>query len=739
MFTAALSLVWRLKLNHAPTHLTYNHDMDYTLKTIGDALGVKRQTITWYLRGIEAADFQLTMGNKAAAWRIDQFPKKLFELLATKARKQRCRGATDADRIAMLLAMPRMRWDLKTEFNLSWDEICDDHQQQAASLMQALQPFLLSQHDTKLSPGEFKKAGVAEYKRIFRNTITERFWDELFMRTIRRDGGVEDFNRPEIYVCDRPRKKHAPANVVSEALAKDFTEIENFIRQCRNRHNPTKADRVAIWSLALEKYALLVRDVGMTEKAAARHIRDFLFLSAPFLAASRDALLKAFDSRLAGWKPGSPECLEDGRAQNGDVAEYPSKDIRRVRHSAATKNGKRIDAAWREEYSRLSEYTRTRHPRCRRCPLAFYKLVNRERVDAIYARLQGRRPLRKLIGGVKRDATGIPTMARWAVDDMTSNIEVLLVRIDETFSLIQPQIIAVMDFVSRKWVGWAMSTDRAPNAQLVCAAVLDGFLRHGVCRQLWVENGFVFGRSLNVNGKEDDQGRTVVAGLEKYGCAIHHFDKMSPTSKGELEKSFDLLQRGMERHYGYGGRNQKLASEDFKREQRLIRSGKLGLEEAKKFRYTYEEFAIVMRKLIDKYNNEPQHGHLGGLTPSEAFDALIDPHDPPIKFTQELYWYLSNEHYLVTVEAGGVSFTHYGRPVKVRGGELPHHVGEQLWALMDRRDDSMVTFMSLDYTKTFTLRTNRQPSADVSGIVTGADVLADELRKIGEHMAAVGG
>ena len=281
-----------------------------------------------------------------------------------------------------------------------------------------------------------------------------------------------------------------------------------------------------------------------------------------------------------------------------------------------------------------------------------------------------------------------------------------------------------------------MSKDKAPTAKLVCEAILDGFRRHGVPHKLFMENGFVFGKSLNVNGKEDDQGRTVVAGLAQYGCTIHHFDKMSPTSKGELEKSFDLFQRQMERHPGYTGRLQMLdASDDLKREQRLIRAGKV---DAKKFRHTYDEFFSVMRDLIAQYNATAQHGHLNGLSPDDAFEAMKDATNPPIQFDNQLHWMLANERYRVTVGTGGVTFRHYGRKVQVRGGELPQHFGEELWALVDRADDSMVTFMGLDYRKTFTVEACRQPSADEAQIVTGGSVLAGELKKIGQHVDAVG-
>lgn len=706
----------------------------YTHAQLAAAGSLKRQAVQWHLRNVEPATREKPMrGNFAAAWTLAQLPPALWQHLSSEASRQNCRGINEAEKIQTLLAMPRTRWQPP----LALDKICDHDLKAATKLREALSPWLIRQHDPKLNRADLRAAGLNDYQSIFGNRITPRYWDGLFARTVRRDRGFEDWNNLALYLPECPKAKAAPADVVSQALAADFADLENFINGCGNPHDPTKDERAGLWKLALVKHAELIR-AGQLEKSAGRRVREFLFARAPFLSASRDALRKVFEQRLANG-------IADLRAGNGDRAEYPSADIRRVRHSAVRKNGNRIDAAWREEYPLLSEYTRQRHPgRPRKCPRAFYQLVNREKVDALYARTQGKRPLRKMVGSVTRNATGIPAMARWAMDDWTSNIQVVLTKPDGSLvldqdgkpSLIQPQIITVMDFASRKWVGWAMSTDKGPTAELVCEAATDGFRRHGVPRKLFEENGFVFKKSLNVNGKADDQGRMIVAGLAQYGCTLHNFEKMSPTSKGELEKSFDLIQRLMERHPGYAGRLQILdASEDFKREERLIRSGKLPADKIP--RHTYAAFFQVMRDLIAEYNATPQHGHLNGLCPNEAFEVLKDPSNPPIQFDTRLEWMLANEKYIVTVGAGGVRFRHYGRKIEVRGGELPQHVGEELRVLVPRRDPSMVTFMSLDFRNPFTVETCQQPSADESRIVSGSSVLGRELGKIAEHMRAV--
>ncbi|HLX72908.1 MAG TPA: hypothetical protein VKV04_25060, partial [Verrucomicrobiae bacterium] len=393
--------------------------------------------------------------------------------------------------------------------------------------------------------------------------------------------------------------------------------------------------------------------------------------------------------------------------------------------------------AWRDEYNRLSPETRSRYPDRFKAPRKIHELLIRQKVDALAARHHGKRTLRRMVGTIERDFSGVPSMHEWVADDMTSNIEVVFERKDGTQELLLPQIVAVMDIASRKFVGWAISTDKGPTAELSCAAVLDGIKTHGVPQSLGVENGFVFGKSLNINGKEDEQGRTVVAGLAQYGCAVRHFDRMNPTSKAELEKGFDLLQQRMERHPGYAGRLQMLdAPEEFKREGRVIRSGKV---DAKEYRYTFGEFVEVAGNIFREYNAKPQNGHLSGLSPNEAHELLKDKTNPPIQFTPEMEWMLANERYRVTVEVGGVRFNHYGRSIRVRGGRLAEFesIGSELWALVNRSDDSLVTFMSLDFSNPFTLEACEKPSAAERLISPGSGTLGRERAKLREHERAI--
>lgn len=176
------------------------------------------------------------------------------------------------------------------------------------------------------------------------------------------------------------------------------------------------------------------------------------------------------------------------------------------------------------------------------------------------------------------------------------------------------------------------------------------------------------------------------------------------------------------------------APEVFKAEKRKILSGKV---DGKEYRYTFDEFIKVICKMFEEHNKTPQKGKLRGLSPNEAFELLKDGNNPPIKFTPEVEWILANARYRVHVEIGGVRFTHYGQTIRVRGGRLPSLVGQDLWALMDRTDPSLVTFMNLKFSDPFTLEVCEKPSAAERLIAPGSGVLGRERAKVREHARAV--
>jgi len=696
-----------------------------TAGEIGEALGMKRQTVAWHLRSINANAVKVVNGNEAQAWRFETLPGKIQKQLAAVAESK---GFRNVESMLQPGADPNPQW--KPAISLA--EMSASDIEHAQKLRDALAPWFAREHDNSMPRGELETRCREEYARLFGSGVSGRYIRKLIQRTMARDGGRNKLDLLELYTSERPAQKSAPAVALHEDG--DLLGIAAVLRESKNPAKFTRVERDAIWQGAYDHYKELL-NAGETQKRAARTVRELLWSQAPQLTQnSRDAMLKGFNRAIAEIEAQGRRV--DGNKTNGNRFAPPESDVLLLRDSAVHKNGNRFDTAWREEYHRLSEYTRKRYKLSWTMPDAMVRLVNRELTEAIHALNQGKPALNIVMGGIRRK-NDLSSMHRWVMDDLTSTIEVF-----HNGSLILPQIIAVMDTPSRYFTGYAVAPIKAPTAELVCAAAVDAFEKHDIPNHLHLENGFVFGRSHNVNGKVDDEGNSIVAGLRSYGCMVRHFTKRQPTAKGELEKAFDLLQRQFERHPGYTGRIQMFdASDEFKREQRSIRSairtGGAKNDEAIK-RYTYDEFvSVVLPAIFSEYNSTPRQC-LNGLSPAQEFDRRKDWEKHPwIKLPPELWWLLQSERYIVRVKAGGVKFKHFGRVIQVRGGELVRFIGKQLRAAVSRRDQSMVTFMTMDYSQRFTMAVGKEVSSDESAMEPGSGILAAERRSIGEHVEAI--
>ncbi|MCU0785331.1 MAG: hypothetical protein MUF81_15015 [Verrucomicrobia bacterium] len=693
-------------LGHSPQAVVHAAPVDvpvvetYTARELSRAASrhaptrISRQGVAKLLLDTPPSAERIVQGRQAVpVWTLDSLPAALRQRLETAARAQDYRNAET------MLATPSRQWQPSGPVC----DIADDEWNQAAKKRDVLMPFLVDQS----RPAAERDAMIAaRYGDAFEHGISHDYARKLYQRTLDRLAGARDYGRLEIYLPKHPRRKAAPDWTATESNLADLLPLlDSRLAGITTPANPPKAVVRSVWHVSFEEYSRLVSQ-GATEDRAARLVREFLHNRAPFLPHSRDALLKAWNGKLARWlaREGMPGALADLRCHNGRKVVIPEADIARLRWSASTKTSGRLDEAWREEYEHLSERTRATGSKTGRCPRVVTRAVNRVLLDGLTARRQGKRYLDKLLGTVLRNIESIPAMHAWVMDDLTCTLEVFVRNDDGTTSLRLIQFIAVMDVRSRKIVGWAASLDEGPTAELVCEAFLDAVRRTGkVPHHLFLENGWVFGRANNVVGKYNDTGEVIIAGLAEYGCRVHHFTPGSPTSKGELEKAFDLVQRRWERHAGYTSRNQRIAVPDeFRREQIEMRR-KTNPRDPATCRYNFEQGVRAIEKIVAGYNMTLQHGKLKGLTPDQAFVAFEDHDNPPISLPAKLHWLLAAK-YRVTVKLSGVRFRHFGQDIRVRGGNLAstERIGREFWAVIDRREADCVTFMSLDFDDVFT-------------------------------------
>jgi hypothetical protein len=311
----------------------------FTATQVASCIGISSQAARKALLGTPADGARIIRGVEAAAWSMDRLPESLRKRLAEQARRRDYRDAE------AMLSQPPTQWEPPAPLH----KIHDDDIEYATKLRDVLRPWLVKQHDLSLSAAEREALGTADYFRIFHSRISHRYWRELFARTVQRDRGAADWNRLEIYLPNKPKAKEPASRVVSEALAKEFATVESYMKACGNPANPSKTEQRAIWTLALDNYASLVTG-GMPGKKAARLVRSFLFAKAPFLAATRDALLKAFNRKREALESSAadPKALRDGREQNGERFDLPDDDRDRLIHRAVFYYRGDVAPAWRD-------------------------------------------------------------------------------------------------------------------------------------------------------------------------------------------------------------------------------------------------------------------------------------------------------------------------------------------------------------------------------------------------------
>ena len=692
----------------------------FTAAQIGAALGMKRQAVQWHLRDVSPVGVRIIAGNEASAWTVEQLPAPLRERLAAAAAQQRCRS------IDALLSMPRQQWQPP----IPLDKISDAGIQAATKLRDALKPWLMQQHNLNLSAPEFENRGVADYQKIFGNRITARYWLELFMRTIRRDNGAEEWNRLEIYLPDRVKQKDAPAAIVAEALAEDFSELESFITACTNPHAPNKTECAAVWTLALEKFASLV-NAGEPEKSAARRVRLFLSARASFLAASRDGLWLAFKRKLEALKKsaGDVNALRDGRADNGARFELPENDRDLLIHRAVFYYRGDIAPAWRDLLRdgfspAVVERYAGRAGKKSHVPASVMESIAPE-VEILTVMYRGPRAFDAIKGHVTRSYEGISSLQCISGDDFTLNTYFYVPDGKGWFDLTRGQVIMFIDFRTLRILGWALEPRKSYSSLTIRSLCTHVFGEFGVPEILYFERGIWKSATL-LKGKTEPFGFTEISqGLREFGITFKH--AIRPRTK-VVERIGGMFQDIAEAEPGYCGRDERRdAPESLRKQMAEVAARKV---HPSKYFYSLDQWNQRIAQLVNQYNSEPQQGHiLAGLSPDQAFEAHMNP-VPPMQFNAGLRYLLAHDKRLVPVTTNGVTIQIGKTKFNYRGQEIAHLVGREVLAWFDPENPETVVVTNSDRTNPICVARSQNPSALESLIAPESGTLGRELSRI---------
>jgi hypothetical protein len=693
-----------------------------TAARLAIALGKSPQAIRKALAAVRPDSVQIVNGNEAAAWSVAQLPEPLRQRLAEEASRRCCLNVD-----AMLSDPPKV-WQPP----LPLTDIAQGDIDAALKLRDALRPWLMQQHDLGISTGDMEARGVADYGRIFGHTITRRYWRELFARTLRRDNGAEDWNRLEVYLPNKPKAREDPSRVVSEALAEEFGEIEHYINACGNPAAPSETEQRGIWTLALEKYASLVNG-GMPAKRAARRVRSFLSAKAPFLAPTRDALLKAFDRKRDALEKsaGDPKALRDGRERNGERFDLPENDRDALIHRAVFYYRGNVAPAWRDLLAcGFSEPVRQRYfgkaASKSHVPSSIMDSVSSE-VEILTVMHQGPRAFDSIKGHVDRSYEGIASLKCMSADDFTMPVYYYVPDGNGWFILTRGQILLFTDFRTLRILGWSMQPDRNYSSLTIRSLCTHVFAEHGVPSVLQFERG-IWKSSILIKGRDPApfEFSEVVQGLREFGIRFIH--SIRPRSK-TVERIGGLVQDLMEAEPGYCGRNERVdAPESLRKQMAEVEARKV--HPSRHF-YSYEGWHCRFGEIVNQYNSAPQEGKiLGGLSPDEALAKFADAGDPPMQFGAALRYLLAHDKRQAKVKLNGVTLQVGKQKFNYRGEEIAHLVGRDVLTWFDPENPETLVVTDMERRNPICVARSNEVSALECVTEPGSGRLAQELRRV---------
>jgi hypothetical protein len=697
----------------------------HTAAAIAAALNVTPQRVRKLLADARPAAVRIVAGKETAAFTVAQLPESLRQRLADEAGRQRFR-TVDA-----LLSMPRQRWEPPAPL----DKIAEADLQTATKLRTAMLPFLLGQHDLTITSAEMEARGVEAYRREFGHRITGRYWRELFMRTIRRDNGFEEWNRLEIYLPAAPALKSPPAAVVTEALAKDFAALEIFIAGCSKPHAPNKTECAGVWHLAFEKLAELV-NAGATEKQAARRVRQFLSARAPFLAGSRPALLMAWSRKLAAWQSarGDAKALRDGRADNGASYALTEDDRDKLIHHAVFYYRGDIAPAWRDLLrdgfsATVVERYAGQAANKSHVPASVMDSVGPE-VEILTVMHRGPRAFDSIRGHVTRSYDGIDSLQCISGDDFTMNTYFYVPDGNDWFELTRGQVILFIDFRSSRILGWALEPRRSYSSLTIRSLCTHVFGEFGVPEILYFERG-IWRNATLLKGQTEPFGFAEISqGLREFGIQFIH--AIRPRTK-TVERIGGMFQDIAEAEPGYCGRDERRdAPESLRKQMAEVEARKV---HPSKYFYDFPQWNQRIGQLVERYNTEPQQGHmLAGLSPDEAFKKFMSP-IPPKQFGAQLRYLLAHDKRPVQVTLNGVTIQIGKQKFNYRGREIAHLVGRDALAWFDPENPETIVITNPDQTNPVCVARSENPNALESLICPDAGTLGRELARV-EHQAS---
>lgn len=701
----------------------------FTAAAIATALGIRRQSVQARLDGVTPSGILIVKGVATNAWSIAALPQSLCRQLSEKAPKEGYRNAEQ------LLLTPPAPW----EPPMPLAQIAQPCLDKAAKLQRALLPSFPRANDQALSAAEFERLGVEDYRQVFGHAITDRYFRELFKRTIDRDGGREQWNRLELFLDEKPARKPEARPAPGADASLSFQELREVIAGFNNPADPTETEVRLLWLRAFECYEVRLAE-GKPSWRTKRELLAFLFKGAPFLAGHMNALRMSFERKYERWVNSDRQAaaLADGRKErsgNRRAAALSPEDKDTLIGHATLNCGGRVSQAWRElrQDNGLSETLLGHHienPASKSyVPHRIREAVKHEvaMLDDIH---HGPRKHRLDGAHIHRDWSGVAAGDWYQADDITLPVYFYEPDGQGGFRLTRGQCLLFIDLRSTRILQFCLIPEKQYNAHAIRATITKTCDEHGLPRK-----GFYFERGIwqssrllkgDQSGNDQSWGETEL-GLRELGLQFTH--AQLARSK-PVERVIGAIQNLMEGEPGYVGRNEMI--EKFERIQRAKMDVENGKVHPGEHFYSFDEWVVRFTEICAEYNSDRQDGEMtGGLSPDEAWQKYDDASNPPIRLNAQCRYLLANHKRPVKVTKNGITLRFGKQTFTYRGKETASLVGQIVLAWFDPSSPEILAVTDMNRKNPFTVARAK----DVPAMNATEEQMHEAMAQIAEQQA----
>jgi len=619
----------------------------FSAARIAKQLGKAASTVRQALAKIDTKETVEVAGQIAKAWAFEVLPDGMRAELDRLASERGYRSGRE------MLERAGEPWQPEVALK----DILPADREKAEKRCRAFAETWKRMKSPALSDADVVEIGLRDYRREFGHAIDERTWRRIRERAIKRDRGLNQFNRPELFLDEDARR--AGADIEAVAKRNSWEPLLGEFATANSNSELSDEKIVWLWMTAFDRLKL-EDEQSATFRRLRAELLEFVFGTFPAIAKSAEALRKQFELRWARWTEsgGSVRSIMDKRTAPFRTKQQLTDDQKKpiVAYTIHHAEG-RLAQGIREmnQAGKLPEgvtlpagaHSKSYVPRRLREQLQ--PLVNEQLIH--------HRGIRRGSGAhLDRDWSNLFAGDSWTSDDCTLPVYVWTLDENGRQVLTRGQWLPLLCERSLKLIAFKFLPTPTYNSLAIRSLFTSGCMDVGLPRRRFLLEKGIWKNSRILTGRE----AAAPAGWEKVETGFAAFADIRFVHAGSarvkvVETFLRLFQNLLSGEPGYIGRAEREVY--YQKVQRQKLDVEAGRARAEEFFYSSEQWVQRLFELGQFYNADSQEGDLlGGLSPSQAFVEFNKADSPLIKLPPELRYLLAHHRMPQRVTRNGIQF-----------------------------------------------------------------------------------